>query len=79
MIKVNGVGHELFKDPITDDGEKKSAKGLLKVNKDLSLSDCVGVMDELEGELKTVYINGGQPLVYSLSQIRTRLSGGKYE
>ncbi|WP_223237512.1 hypothetical protein, partial [Acinetobacter baumannii] len=29
--QVNGVGRELFKDPITDSGVKKSAKGLLRI------------------------------------------------
>lgn len=28
---MNGVGRELFKDPITDSGVKKSAKGLLRI------------------------------------------------
>ena len=31
--QVNGVPRELFKDPITDSGIKKSAKGLLRVEK----------------------------------------------
>ena len=29
--EVDGAGREIFKDPITDDGTKKSAKGLLKI------------------------------------------------
>ena len=29
--EINGEGREIFKDPITDDGTKKSAKGLLSV------------------------------------------------
>ncbi|MGJ8733656.1 MAG: nicotinate phosphoribosyltransferase, partial [Cellulophaga sp.] len=32
--EVNGEGREIFKDPITDDGTKKSAKGLLKIEKE---------------------------------------------
>ncbi len=31
---VDGEGKELFKDPITDNGTKKSARGLLRVEKD---------------------------------------------
>ena len=31
--EVNGIGREIFKDPITDDGTKKSAKGLMKIEK----------------------------------------------
>ncbi len=30
--EVNGEGREIFKDPVTDDGTKKSAKGLLMVH-----------------------------------------------
>jgi nicotinamide phosphoribosyltransferase len=30
-VVVNGERREIFKDPITDDGIKKSAKGLVKV------------------------------------------------
>ena len=29
--EVNGEGRAIFKDPITDDGTKKSAKGLMKI------------------------------------------------
>lgn len=32
--EINGVGHDLFKSPVTDKGEKKSAKGRLAVGKD---------------------------------------------
>ena len=31
-VVVNGERREIFKDPITDDGIKKSAKGLIKVD-----------------------------------------------
>lgn len=34
--QVNGVGRELFKDPITDSGVKKSAKGLLRIEGSLN-------------------------------------------
>ena len=37
--EVNGVGREIFKDPITDNGEKKSAKGLLMVQKNENNGD----------------------------------------
>jgi nicotinamide phosphoribosyltransferase len=57
-VEVNGVGQEIFKDPITDDGIKKSAKGLLRVNEDMSLSDQVTRDEEGEGMLKTLYVDG---------------------
>lgn len=31
--EVNGIGQEIWKDPITDDGTKRSAKGLLRVDR----------------------------------------------
>jgi nicotinamide phosphoribosyltransferase len=38
---VKGDPMELCKDPVTDGGVKKSAKGLLRVNHDLTLNECV--------------------------------------
>jgi len=58
-VDVNGVGQEIFKDPITDDGIKKSAKGLLRVNEDLTLSDQVSWKEqEEEGILQVLYRDG---------------------
>ena len=54
--EVGGKGYELFKDPITDSGMKKSAKGLLKVTKDeqgnFILHDQVSWEEEKQGNLK---------------------------
>ena len=33
-INLNGVWKDVYKDPITDDGTKKSAKGLIQLNTD---------------------------------------------
>lgn len=78
--EVNGEGREIFKDPVTDDGTKKSAKGLLHVYKDMervgtpyALKDQATWKEEEEGELKVIYQNG---LIYSyttLTEIRERL------
>lgn len=68
---------EIFKDPITDDGIKKSAKGLLKVARvdgELVLFDQVTKEEEEEGELKTVFLNGKLTSFQTLSEIRERLS-----
>jgi nicotinamide phosphoribosyltransferase len=32
-VEVNGESREIFKNPVTDDGTKKSATGLLQVTK----------------------------------------------
>lgn len=75
---VDGKPMEVYKDPATDkDTNKKSAKGLLRVNKDLSLSECVTLQQEKEGELRTVFIDGKVNYDYqknnTLSKIRERI------
>lgn len=75
--EVGGKGYELFKDPITDSGMKKSAKGLLKVTKDeqgnFILHDQVSWEQEKLGELKTVFKDGVLTSETSLSEIRDLL------
>lgn len=75
--EVNGEGREIFKDPITDDGTKKSAKGLLKViaeNGTYKLIDQATWADENEGELKEIFRDGKLLIDQSLSEIRNRLA-----
>lgn len=74
--EVNGEGREIFKDPVTDKGTKKSAKGLLRVEKEdgeFVLYDQQTWEQESQGELKTVFLNGKMTSVESLSGIRERL------
>lgn len=73
--EVNGQPKEIFKDPLTDGGVKKSAKGLLRVNADLSLSECVTKEEELGGALQTVFLDGVPYNDVELSQIRARIDG----
>ena len=47
-VEVNGEGREIFKNPVTDDGTKKSATGLLFVGK------FVDNFDEVDGEIRLV-------------------------
>jgi nicotinamide phosphoribosyltransferase len=76
-VEVNGEGREIFKDPITDDGVKKSAKGLLRVAKnedgEITLFDQVNWYDESKGMLKTIYLNGQFENQTTLTEIRERL------
>ncbi|MCC6701937.1 MAG: nicotinate phosphoribosyltransferase [Fluviicola sp.] len=74
--EVNGEGRAIFKDPITDDGTKKSAKGLMKVvqNGDsFSLLDQVTWEEEATGALKEVFRDGQLLIDYSLSEIRATI------
>lgn len=73
-VEIKGESREIFKDPITDDGIKKSAKGLLKVYRDedgnVKLKDQCTKEEESEGLLRTVYINGNFENVLTLQEIR---------
>ena len=76
--EINGEGREIFKDPITDDGTKKSATGLLSVTRDEYSGDYM-LMDRVDwqtsrgGELKTIYRDGKFENTTTLSEIRENL------
>ena len=75
--EVNGEPRNIFKDPKTDDGTKKSAKGLLavhEVNGELKLKDECTWEEEKQGLLKTVFENGKIVSEQSLSEIRARIN-----
>jgi len=74
--EVEGVGREIFKDPITDDGTKKSAKGLLKVSLEggkYKMTDQADWTQEQTGELKMIFKDGKLLIDQTLSEIRQRL------
>lgn len=60
--EVDGIGYDLQKDPITDDGLKKSAKGRLAVQRDeageLYLIEQATPEQEAASELKTIWKDG---------------------
>lgn len=64
---------EIFKNPITDDSTKKSAKGLLKVNDDLTLKDQCTWEEENTGLLQTIFKNGEFVKTTTLSKIKEKL------
>lgn len=76
-VEINGEGREIFKDPITDDGTKKSATGLLCVYENsiglLKLEDKVDWRIEGQGLLKTIYKDGKFYNETTLTQIKNRL------
>ena len=74
--EVNGEGREIFKDPVTDSGTKKSAKGLLRVEKEdgkFVLYDQQTWEQEAQGELQTVFKDGKLVNETSLAEIREHL------
>lgn len=67
---------EIFKDPITDDGTKKSATGLLcveEIDGKIGLYDKVGWATEDTGLLQTIYKDGEFQNITTLTEIRERL------
>lgn len=76
--EVEGKGRDIFKDPKTDDGTKKSAKGLMQVFRNeatgrLELKDQCSWAEEAQGELKTVFKDGKLTREQTLAEIRERL------
>ena len=73
--QVNGEGREIFKDPATDDGLKKSAKGLMRVeleDGEYVLYDQQTKEQEAGGELQTIFLDGEVYNVQTLAEIRAR-------
>ena len=77
-VEINGKGVNIFKNPKTDDGTKKSATGLLKITKTLSgeyqLQEKCSVQEEQDGELKEVYVDGKLVKETTLTNIKTLIS-----
>lgn len=75
-------GREIFKDPITDDGTKKSAKGLLRVFENIThnmehisyeLKDQQTWEEENKGSLQTIFEDGKFYNETTLTEIRSKL------
>lgn len=74
--KVGDQRRTIFKDPKTDNGVKKSARGLLRVihqDRDYVLLDDQTEDQEKQGELRTVFEDGTLVFETSLAEIRARL------
>jgi nicotinamide phosphoribosyltransferase len=74
--EILGEGVNLFKSPKTDGGAKNSAKGLLCVNEDKTLSEEVTWAEEAEGILVPVFRNSELLVTQRFSEIRERLKNG---
>ncbi len=76
-VEINGEGQEIFKDPKTDSGSKRSARGLLQVVKKdgrLVLIDQVSREAANDSLLKTVFKDGRLVKIHTLSEIRARVA-----
>jgi nicotinamide phosphoribosyltransferase len=75
-VEENGtkVGYDIYKDPVTDDGTKKSLKGLICVTENYEVLTQCTPEQEAEGILRTIYWNGDFHNETSLTEIREKLN-----
>lgn len=67
--EVNGEGRAIFKNPKTG-AWKKSHKGLLRVNADLTYDQEVSWAEEKQGMLQDVFIDGKLVREHSFEEVR---------
>jgi len=79
-VEIDGEPKAIYKNPKTDSGIKKSAKGLLKVvleDGNYKLEDSVSKEEEQQGELRTVYKDGKFIILEDFDILRDRLADFK--
>ena len=81
LCVINGDEKQIFKDPVTDNGIKKSQKGRVVVLKDgnsYKFMDGLNLGDEVKGDqLKTVFLNGYTMNIQTFAEIRERLKNAR--
>ena len=79
--EIRGEGRDLFKDPTTDDGTKRSARGRLAVLPDasgeLTLVECASADDEDRSLLTPVWRDGRFLRTWNFADVREHLWGGR--
>ena len=71
--KIDGKGVDIFKDPKTDDGTKKSLRGRLRVYREggsLKVKDGCTADEEEGGLLRTVFVDGDTKNLQTGAQVR---------
>ena len=75
-FECDGQGYEIYKDPATDDGTKKSLKGMVKVIEEggeyVAVTGCTKA-EEDTGELQVIYQDGKFYNQTTLTQVRERI------
>ena len=80
---VRNKSYNIYKDPVTDDGTKKSLKGLLCVSKDINaqsetfgeyivIQECDSNLEN-KGELQVIYEDGKFYNQTTLEEVRQKL------
>lgn len=72
-FECDGKGYDIYKDPITDDGRKKSLKGLIQVTENYEVKTECSWEEESKGVLQVIYENGNFSNETSLEEIRERI------
>lgn len=76
-FETNEGSFDIYKDPITDDGTKKSIKGLVRVdydeNGEIVLFPQQTIEEENQGLLQVIFEDGKFYNVTTLSEIRERI------
>lgn len=72
-FEANGEAFDIYKDPATDDGTKKSLKGLIMVDENLEVHTQCSWEEEETGLLHTIYEDGNYFNGTTLTQVREKL------
>jgi len=76
-FECEGEGYDIYKDPATDDGTKKSLKGMIRVDEvgcEFIVKTGCTAEEEAGGALQIIYENGKFSNQQTLSQIRARVA-----
>ena len=79
-FEANGIGYDIFKDPVTDDGTKKSLKGKIAVmydmyeDKEYTVKTQCTDEEENQGVLQVIYENGNFYNQTTLTEIRGKVN-----
>lgn len=72
-FEANGIGYDIYKDPVTDDGTKKSLRGLIMVDEQMNVHTQCTPGQEATGLLQTIYEDGKFYNQTTLTEIRKRI------
>jgi nicotinamide phosphoribosyltransferase len=73
-FEANGKGYDIYKDPITDDGTKKSLKGLIMVDENQEVHTQCTEEQESQGILHTIYEDGQFHNQTTLTEVRNKIN-----
>jgi len=71
--EVERIAYDIYKDPITDDGTKKSLKGMVAVDHNFNVYTQCTPEEEDKGILQVIYENGAFYNQTTLSQVRRNI------